>query len=125
MKPAQPRGIQDFSVEELLWELQRREAAARPGPDARAEAEAGVGGGAVVAVGEMAADAAEVLAGFASGDLIETLLDKQRAIYNVDDRKDLYEVNEAAVLENADSVVAIVQASSVHDNGDGTSTLKT
>lgn len=49
----------------------------------------------------------------------------QEVIYGVDDRKDLFEVSDAALQKDADTVVALFRADEVQDNGDGTSTLKT
>ncbi|MDL5503192.1 MAG: serine protease, partial [Candidatus Methanoperedens sp.] len=51
--------------------------------------------------------------------------DKQKAIYGVDDRKDLFNVTDRTILDDADCVVSLFQNREVVDNGDGTSTLVT
>jgi hypothetical protein len=96
--------LEDLSIEELRAELRARKA--------RYE-------------GVLAAPASESLKGFDDATIIGTLKFKQKVIYGTDDRLDRYEVSDAAILADADSVVAIFQAASVNDNGDGTSTLTT
>ena len=96
--------LEDLSIEELRAELRARKA--------RYE-------------GVLAAPASESLKGFDDATIIGTLKFKQKVIYGADDRQDRYEVSDAAMLADADSVVAIFQAASVNDNGDGTSTLNT
>lgn len=53
----------------------------------------------------------------------DVLRDKQKLIYGVDDRKDLYAVSDKAILQDADSVVALIDKQQITDNGDGTSTI--
>lgn len=62
---------------------------------------------------------------FTLQDLIRALEISQKAIYGNDDRREVELVADPKARENADSVVAIFSASSVMDNGDGTSTLVT
>lgn len=50
---------------------------------------------------------------------------RQKAIYGVDDRMDLFEVNDPTIMTVADSVVALFKSGDINDNGDGTSTLVT
>ena len=50
---------------------------------------------------------------------------KQRAAYGVDDRYDLYLVNDIKIQNDADSVIALIPKDRLHDNGDGTSKLLT
>lgn len=57
--------------------------------------------------------------------LIGTLRDRQRAIYGTDDRKDLYQVTEPALLRVADSVVALVEASDLEKTAAGRYQLST
>ncbi len=99
--------LEQVSAEELLWELRRREALQVPGA-----APAGM-------------KAVDQLAGVETERLVGRLLDQQKVIYGVDDRKDLFEVTDEAVLRDADAVVALFSDYDVVDNGDGTSTLST
>jgi hypothetical protein len=99
--------VQDIPPEEILWELRRREAAGNL-------AELGVGLKATVG-----------LEGLETEDLVDELLNKQKVIYGVDDRQDLFSVQDPAVQQDADGVVALFDAGDVVDNGDGTSTLQT
>ncbi|MHA2252747.1 MAG: trypsin-like serine peptidase [Candidatus Kariarchaeaceae archaeon] len=55
----------------------------------------------------------------------KALKSSQKVIYGVDDREDLYQVDDQPILDMADSVVSLFWASDVIDNGDGTSTLVT
>jgi hypothetical protein len=55
--------------------------------------------------------------------LVEELNVRQRIVYGVDDRKEHYEIAEVAVATNAESTVALFDASAVVDQGDGTSRL--
>lgn len=58
-----------------------------------------------------------------SATIAKVLKDKQKAIYGVDDRKDLFLVDDQGILNDADCVVSLFQNREVVDNGDGTSTL--
>ena len=58
-----------------------------------------------------------------SATIAKVLKDKQKAIYGVDDRKDLFHVDDQGILKDADCVVSLFQNRDVVDNGDGTSTL--
>ena len=57
--------------------------------------------------------------------LTEILTSTQKVIYGVDDRQDLFQVTDPALLEDADCVVSIFGANAITDNGNGTSTLTT
>ena len=46
-----------------------------------------------------------------------------RLIYGDDNRKDLYEITDPAILNDSDSVVALIFAKYIQDNGDGTSSI--
>ena len=98
--------LEKYSAEELIQELQRR---------------------ADTAEGKKALDEDflidEILEGIDSGTIHEAARDKQRVIYGVDDRMDLYELER--ILANADSVVSLFKADRVVENGDGTATLQT
>lgn len=62
---------------------------------------------------------------FDSEVLSEALKKKQKAIYGVDDRLDIYQITDTSILSDADSVVSLFTATKVVDNGNGTSTLQT
>jgi len=64
------------------------------------------------------------LAEFSSRDIADAMREGQKAIYGVDDRKDLFEVTDQSSTRNAESVVSLFRAGRIHDNGDGTSTLQ-
>lgn len=55
--------------------------------------------------------------------IAEALKHAQKAIYGTDDRQDVFQVFDAALLADADSTVALIRPSAITDNGDGTSTL--
>ena len=55
--------------------------------------------------------------------IARALIERQRVIYGVDDRKDLYEVLNEKYLKAADSVVALFKKEQIKDMGDGTSEL--
>ncbi|WP_128429571.1 trypsin-like serine peptidase [Streptomyces cyaneus] len=97
----------DMSVAELRAELK-----------ARAEKQA-VGG----ATAEMLRD--PDLEEVEDAELVQTLIAKQKVIYGVDDRADIFELTDAADRRDADSVAALFRAAEVIDNGDGTSRLAT
>ena len=49
----------------------------------------------------------------------------QKLVYGVDDRQDLYQVADLSIRNLADSVVSLIDISSISDNGDGNSTIST
>jgi hypothetical protein len=57
--------------------------------------------------------------------LLATLQGKQKVVYGVDDRQDVFQVTDQAILDDADSVVALFRSGDVSDNGDSTSSLST
>jgi hypothetical protein len=57
--------------------------------------------------------------------IVETLQSEQKVIYGVDDRQDVFLINDQAILNDADSVVVLCDPNEVVDNGNGTSTLQT
>lgn len=99
--------LKSFSVDELLQELRSREAQ----PTITAEAD------------RLAPN--ESLKEFDSETIATALKDNQKVIYGVDDRVDVFQVKDEAILNDADSVVALFSSNDVVDNGDGTSTLQT
>ena len=110
------RPLEDFSADDLLFELRAREEGARGGEEEPPD------------VAETDEDGQELnpeLESYDAQKLSRALRDTQEVIYGVDDRVDLFEVTEAALLEDADSLVALFDAGDVTDNGDGSSTLAT
>jgi Trypsin-like peptidase domain len=95
------QSLEPFSVEELLQELKQRQAS----PSQRG-------------------DAPSALQAFETGTIVQVLREKQKIIYGTDDRRDWYQLN-AQQRDDADCVVALLNDSSLVDNGDGTSTLQT
>jgi hypothetical protein len=57
--------------------------------------------------------------------IVENVLGRQKVIYGVDNRQDLFDVNDQAIQNSADSAVSLWSAADVVDNGNGTSTLTT
>lgn len=97
----------DMSVAELRAELK-----------ARAEKQA-VGGGTAERLRDPDLEEVE------DAELVQTLIAKQKVIYGVDDRADIFELSDAADRRDADSVAALFRAAEVIDNGNGTSRLAT
>jgi V8-like Glu-specific endopeptidase len=99
--------VEDFSADDLLWEVRRRAAITNPST-------LGAGLKAITELG-----------GVSTEDLVAGLFARQKVVYGVDDRQDLFTVADAAVLQDADGAVALFDSTDVADNGDGTSTLQT
>lgn len=101
------RNILDaMSMEELMIELRKRESPLlRDDKDAMEEP--------------------SPLGDIPSEEIISFVQDRQKVVYGTDDRKDLYNVTEPAIMESADSVVSLWRSGDVVDNGNGTSTLVT
>jgi V8-like Glu-specific endopeptidase len=117
-----PRELDDFSAEELLLELRLREEQDLE----RGELEADESGAPVEAEPEEdEADFNPELRDIETEAIAAALLDQQKVIYGVDDRKDIFQINDAALLRDTDSVVALFEKDTVQDNGDGTSSLVT
>lgn len=57
--------------------------------------------------------------------LIRAARGRQRVIYGTDNRRDVYQVKQARVLRAADAVVALVKASDLRRQADGTYKLRT
>lgn len=98
--------LEAFSVEDLLGELRVREAK-REAP----------------ATADLASEGA--LSGFDSESIAQVLKAKQKLIYGTDDRQDVFQITDEAILNDVDSVVALFARTDVVDNGNGTSTLRT
>ncbi len=64
------------------------------------------------------------LASYSSKLIVEAFREGQKVIYDVDDRKDIFEVRNKTVLRNAMGVASLFRADKIHDNNDGTSTLQ-
>lgn len=105
------RLTRDWTEDELLREIRRRERLARAGERAR--------------VAATPAGRARDLAGVPTGELIQAARGRQRVVYGTDNRRDLYQVTSAAVRRSADAVVALVKATDLQEHGDGTFELAT
>ena len=98
--------LDEFNTDELLRELKARHApatafaAAAPVPDTR-------------------------LAGVALREIADKVREEQKLVYGVDNRKDLFEIINPKVRANAATVVSLVKAGDLLDNGDGTFRLDT
>lgn len=68
---------------------------------------------------------AEPLEEFDDATIVEVLKAKQKVIYGVDDRVDIFRLTNRAAIADADSVVALFRANDITDNDNGTSTLLT
>jgi hypothetical protein len=96
--------LHSYSIDELRAELLARQAQRTGSPEAQIN---------------------EQLQGYDDHTIVAVLVEKQKVIYGVDDRKDLYEVEDEELLADADAVVALFQADQIEDLGDGTSRLLT
>ncbi len=63
------------------------------------------------------------LEAFDTREIVKALRDLQKVIYGTDDRRDMYRVTDRRILKDAESVVALIDAEKIVDNGNGTSTL--
>lgn len=102
----QQKKLENFSVEELLEEVKSRESK----QESFASPQRGEHEG---------------LSQYHTDEIIETLVGKQKVVYGTDDRMDLYQVTDQAILNDAKSVVALFEAGDIVDNGNGTSTIQT
>lgn len=117
--------IQDltsFDPELLLQELRARESREGNGKAVDIFGEGRVPAAKVGRNGQI--ETVPDLAAFATKDLVEALRVQQKVIYGTDDRQDIYNLTDPALLTDADSVVALVSTTSIKDNGNGTSTLQ-
>src|SRR5688572_30220120 len=95
--------LEAASIEELFYELKAR------------EAEKNESTGPAAATARSARDTR--LREFDSATLAETLRGRQEVVYGVDDRQDVFQVTDPAILNDVDSVVALFRAGQVTDNG--------
>ncbi len=101
----------DWTDDELLREIRRRERRAGSGDRTRAAA--------------APAGRARDLAGVPTGELVRAAKGRQRVIYGSDNRQDIYQVSKPTVRRSADAVVALVKAADLNENADGTFDLAT
>jgi S1-C subfamily serine protease len=108
--------MKDWTGDELLAELRRRERSMAPGRAA---------GGRTRAAGAPPAGRARELQRLATPQLAKLAKDRQRVIYGVDNRKDFYQVTSSAVRRVANAVVALVKKSDLTRKSDGSYALAT
>lgn len=99
--------LENFSADELLRELRAREAQMSDTATA------------------LRLSLNKELREFDSETLVKVLKDNQKVIYGMDDRLEVFQINDQAILNDVDSVVALFNVNDVVDNGNGTSTLQT
>jgi hypothetical protein len=99
--------LKEMSVDDLLQELRAREAKA---------------GNSSLAT---PIEPSEILSEFDDESIATVLKENQKVIYGTDDRVDIFQLPAGPNLEDVDSVVALFNAASIVDNGNGTSTLQT
>lgn len=104
----------EWTADELLGELRRRE---------RVTARKGVGEARTVVA--RAPGRLSELERLPTRDLARLAKARQRAIYGVDNRKDLYQVKSAAVRAAAEAVVALVKTGDLRRRSDGHHSLAT
>lgn len=107
--------FKDWTADELIAELKRRE---------RGEA-AKAAGGARSVVAPTRGSRSQDLSSMPTDDLARVAQDRQRVIYGVDNRKDLYQVGSAPVKKSAASVVALVKNGDLTQQADGNFALAT
>ncbi len=107
---------QDWTVEELIAELKRRERRGRSADD-----RGGVSGGTRSISPSRIGDLDNV----PTSDLARMAQDRQRVIYGVDDRKDIFQVTSAKIRKASEAVVALVKAADLEADGNGGWTLAT
>jgi hypothetical protein len=108
--------LKEWTADELLAELRRRERVAADqgaGPDGRRMAPA------------RATGRASELQNLSTPELAKMTQDRQRVIYGVDNRQDLYQVRSTRVQAVAKAVVALVKAADLTRESDGSYTLAT
>jgi hypothetical protein len=62
---------------------------------------------------------------FTSNELLNFIKKKQQILYGNSFSKDFFEIDNPQILDDADSVVAMINSSQIQDNNDGTSYLET
>jgi hypothetical protein len=106
----------DWTAEELVAELKRRE---RRGQSAGTPA----AGGAERSIG--VTSRFRDMSDLSSDELARLAQDRQRVIYGVDNRQDVYEVTNSKIKKAADAVVALVKTADLTSDGHGGWTLAT
>ena len=114
--------LQSFDPELLLQELRARESGVTDEEEMKKAFRCGGAPVAKVGIGGTI-EAIPELKDHATEDIVAALHSQQKVIYGTDDRDDIYEVTDPGILTDADSVVALIDALDVIDNGDGTSFL--
>src|SRR4051812_24591955 len=97
--------LKELEIDQIEQELQRREDKKKG----------------VVSFNESNSD----LSNITESDLYTELRNKQRLVYGVDNRDDIHNITDVDILNDADSVAAILHTSMLKDNGNGTSTILT
>jgi hypothetical protein len=108
--------LKEWTADELLIELRRRE---------RVATVKGAGGGRQRAARAAVPGRSRELERIATATLAKVARDRQRVIYGVDNRKDLYQVGSSKVQAAASAVVALVRTADLRREGDGSYTLAT
>ena len=109
--------IQEWTVEELVAELKRRERRGRSADGL----EAAGGGARSIAAPSRAGDLDDV----STAELARMAQDQQRVVYGVDDRKDIFQVTSAKIRKASEAVVALVKGADLEADGNGGWTLAT
>lgn len=107
--------LKEWTADELLMELRRRE---------RMTTTKGAGGERGVARVSTTGRSRE-LQNLSTAELAKLAQDRQRVIYGVDNRQDLYQVKSSKVQAAAKAVVALVKATDLTRENDGSYTLAT
>jgi V8-like Glu-specific endopeptidase len=107
--------LKDWTADELLAELKRRQ---------RGEAAKAAGGARRIPAPSHGGRGRD-LAMVPTPDLARAARDRQRVIYGVDNRKDLFQVTSSRVKKSAAGVVALVKASDLTQQADGGFVLAT
>jgi len=107
--------LKQWTADELIAELRRRERSGEAGASARER------GRALPRPGNRSHELQHV----STAELAQLAQQRQRAIYGVDNRKDLYQVSAAKVKKAASSVVGLVKTHDLHKQSDGSYRLAT
>ncbi len=107
--------LKEWTADELVAELKRRE---------RGEAAKAAGGARSLAAPTRGARGQE-LAAIPTAELAQAAQNRQRVIYGVDNRKDLFQVTSSRVKKSAAAVVALVKSSDLTRQPDGSFALAT
>ncbi len=108
--------LKQWTADELVAELRRRE---------RVAATKDTGADRNRATQRSAPGRLQELRDLPTGELAKLAQDRQRVVYGIDNRKDLYQVKSTSVRAVADAVVALVKASDLVRQSDGSYTLST